>query len=169
MAPECSVEYDAIPASSPNAASQGYPSAAPDGPEHLVVQKFNVPEDIEVVWALAHYHTGAINQSLVVDDKVVCTSMPVYGTELNVAGNEKGYLVKITNCIGPDADSKVGRKLPLLVKKGAKVEIHGWCVAFPISSFPSRSLLLSPMSPPASPAQFTPLSRLRCARVSACE
>ena len=55
MAPECSVQYDAIPSDSPNSKSQGYPSAAPDGPEHLVVQKFVAPKDIEVI--CLYFHT----------------------------------------------------------------------------------------------------------------
>ena len=67
-----------IPSDSPNFASQGYPSAAPDGPEHLVTMGFTVPAPTEIVFALAHFHTGALNLSLVLNGETVCTSMPVY-------------------------------------------------------------------------------------------
>lgn len=124
MAPDCSVSYSAIPAGNNNS-GQGVPSQAPPGPEHLVIQDFKLPEGIELVRAIAHFHTGAINASLVVNGKIVCTSLPTYGTEVGVAGNEKGYLVAVSECLGDKAPTPHGSRTPLKLKKGDVLEVHG--------------------------------------------
>jgi len=61
----------------------------------------SLPKDLHLTMATGHMHTGAINVSMSVNDKLVCTSEPFYGTEEGVVGNEKGYLVKISPCIDP--------------------------------------------------------------------
>ena len=43
-----------------------------------------------VKWAYLHQHTGAINGTLTVNGKDVCTSKAIYGTDPgNKPGNEK--------------------------------------------------------------------------------
>lgn len=50
-----------------------------------------------------HQHTGAINSTMVVNGKEVCTSKAIYGTDPNnTPGNELGYVVNFTRCIDKD-------------------------------------------------------------------
>ena len=42
-----------------------------------------------LLFAVGHLHTGGLNISLSLNGRAVCTSLPTYGTELGVAGNEK--------------------------------------------------------------------------------
>lgn len=125
MAPSCSVEYNVISASSPNS-QQGYPSEGPPGDEHLATYTWRPTRDMTFVRAIAHFHTGAINVSLWIDGHLVCTSMPVYGQEVGVAGNEKGYLVDLTECMGDYAPAPYGTRKPVKVKAGSDVTVKGY-------------------------------------------
>ncbi|KAK3250713.1 hypothetical protein CYMTET_39918, partial [Cymbomonas tetramitiformis] len=66
-----------------------------------------VEADFELVFAVGHQHTGALNISLFINDERVCTSYPKYGAEDGVAGNEKNHLVEMTNCINKDIGGSV--------------------------------------------------------------
>jgi hypothetical protein len=59
---------------------------------------FTIEEDAEMVYAVGHLHTGGVNISMYLNNKHICTSYPTYGTMDGVAGNEKGYLVKMSTC-----------------------------------------------------------------------
>ena len=48
-----------------------------------------VPARMTLLFAVGHLHTGGLNISLSLNGRAVCTSLPTYGTELGVAGNEK--------------------------------------------------------------------------------
>lgn len=133
MAPQCYVQYNALPPGAPNS-QQGYPSAAPPGPEHLVEQKFPIPGDIDLILAIGHLHTGAINATLLLNGHFLCASLPVYGTEPDVAGNELGHLVQITQCVGPNATAP-GVSGPVALKKGDELTLQGW---YDVSSSDSR-------------------------------
>lgn len=83
--------------------------------------QLRLPYDVHVALAIGHMHTGAINVTLSVNDKLACVSEPTYGTEEGVPGNEKGYLVSISPCIAADSGG-------LDLKKGdiLKVEANYW-------------------------------------------
>jgi len=75
------------------------------------------PVTANVVLAIGHLHNGAKNVTLYVNDKEMCTTTPRYGTEVGVAGNEKGYLVEAPGCVDAGA-----------VKAGDKITVrsHYW-------------------------------------------
>jgi len=54
----------------------------------------------EMIWSYFHMHGGAISGSMYINSKLHCTSEPVVGTNAsNPPGNEKGFMVNITNCV----------------------------------------------------------------------
>jgi hypothetical protein len=56
-----------------------------------------------MLWGYVHQHVGALNGTLKVNGKPICTSKPIYGTDpAKPAGNEKGYVVNFTRCIDND-------------------------------------------------------------------
>jgi hypothetical protein len=77
-----------------------------------------VPARMTLLFAVGHLHTGGLNISLSLNGRAVCISLPTYGTELGVAGNEKGYLVHMSHCI----DSSTG---VLELRKGDEIAIDG--------------------------------------------
>lgn len=77
-----------------------------------------VPARMTLLFAVGHLHTGGLNISLSLNGQAVCTSFPTYGTELGVAGNEKGYLVHMSHCI----DGSTG---VLELRKGDQIAIDG--------------------------------------------
>jgi len=91
-------------------------------PEHLVQYSFKVPVDVTVVFAAGHQHTGALNISLNVNGVRQCTSYPRYGTQKDVAGNELGYLVQMSNCVNASTG-------PLKLKRGDEVRIDSYYYA----------------------------------------
>jgi hypothetical protein len=57
----------------------------------------------EMKWAYGHQHIGAINTTMKVNGKPICTSHAIYGTDpTNKPGNELGYVVNFTRCIDSD-------------------------------------------------------------------
>mmetsp|Transcript_12072 Transcript_12072/g.24564 ORF Transcript_12072/g.24564 Transcript_12072/m.24564 type:complete len:498 (+) Transcript_12072:86-1579(+) len=62
----------------------------------------------KLVWAQSHLHTGAINGTLLLNGRVVCTATTTHGTdsdETTNARNEQNHLVRIDSCydeIGED-------------------------------------------------------------------
>uniref|UniRef100_A0A6T0BIG8 Uncharacterized protein n=1 Tax=Emiliania huxleyi TaxID=2903 RepID=A0A6T0BIG8_EMIHU len=88
-------------------------------PEHLAQYEFETPTDVTVLFAAGHQHVGALNISLFVNERRVCTSYPRYGAERGVAGDELGYLVQMSPC----ADASTG---PLAWTKGDTVRIDSW-------------------------------------------
>ncbi|KAJ8598791.1 hypothetical protein CTAYLR_010188 [Chrysophaeum taylorii] len=91
-------------------------------PEQLSSTSFTPPFDMEILLAIGHQHVGAINISLFVNDVFVCASYPTYGTDPNnTAGNEQGYLVKISYCYDKD-DSPA----PLVVRRNDTVRLDSW-------------------------------------------
>ena len=82
---------------------------------------FTVEEDAEIVYAVGHLHTGGVNISMYVNDEYVCTSYPTYGTDpSNTAGNEKGYLVKMSYCFSQNETTP-----SVKVQKGDTIDIEG--------------------------------------------
>merc|ERR1711974_230087 len=90
--------------------------------EHVSSTEFTVPSDMSVQLAIGHQHTGALNISLFVNGKFICASLPRYGEQEGVAGNEKGYLVAMSRCFDMAANGGV----PLGLKKGDAVRLDSW-------------------------------------------
>jgi len=54
----------------------------------------------EMLWGYMHMHAGGIMGSMSINGKEYCQSLPVVGTDPeNPAGNEQGFLVKVTECV----------------------------------------------------------------------
>ncbi|MED6118854.1 hypothetical protein PIB30_006347 [Stylosanthes scabra] len=68
-----------------------------------------------VVYGVAHQHSGGIGSTLYGQDgRVICTSMPNYGSG-DEAGNESGYIVGMSTCYPKPGSVKIfdGEKLTL--------------------------------------------------------
>uniref|UniRef100_A0A6T9LG12 Uncharacterized protein n=1 Tax=Haptolina ericina TaxID=156174 RepID=A0A6T9LG12_9EUKA len=104
-APDCAAFYDVL--------------RNDDQPERADTYEYTVPKRATVLYAVGHQHTGALNISMYVNGKRTCTSYPTYGTQVDVPGNESGYLVKMSLCI----DESTG---PLHLQKGDVVKIESW-------------------------------------------
>lgn len=105
----------------PNCAAYYNVLASDAQPESVSSTDFTVPHAGEVVHAIGHQHTGAINVSMWLNGQFVCASYPSYGTEADVAGNELGHLVKMSVCLDKDATGKT-----MKTKKGDKVTIKAY-------------------------------------------
>jgi hypothetical protein len=56
-----------------------------------------------MLWSYTHMHLGAINSTYYINGKPHCSSYPIIGTNAsNPPGNEKGFVVKFTDCIDKD-------------------------------------------------------------------
>ncbi|XP_047314005.1 uncharacterized protein LOC124917689 [Impatiens glandulifera] len=63
-----------------------------------------MPTGGEVIYAVAHQHTGGIGSTLFGEDgRVICSSKPTYGEGKEV-GDEEGYIVGMSTCY-PDPGS----------------------------------------------------------------
>lgn len=90
----------------PNCAAYYGVQASDEEPESMSETTFTVPHSGEVVHAIGHLHTGAINVSMWLNGEFVCASYPTYGTEKDVPGNELGHLVKMSICLDKDTTGK---------------------------------------------------------------
>lgn len=65
---------------------------------------FNMPRGGNVIYGVAHQHSGGIGSALYrKDGRVICSSLPSYGKGTE-AGNESGYIVGMSTCY-PDPGS----------------------------------------------------------------
>lgn len=65
----------------------------------------------EMIWSYMHMHSGGLSGSMYINSKLYCTSLPVVGTDAsNPPGNEKGFMVNITNCVN---ENTLGNKVRL--------------------------------------------------------
>jgi hypothetical protein len=75
-----------------------------------------------MMWSYTHQHLGAINSTMFLNDKPYCTGFPVHGTDpTNPPGNEKGFVVKFTDCVSRDG---LGNQVRL--NAGDKLRIEAW-------------------------------------------
>lgn len=85
-----------------------------------------LPHDTRFFQLWGHIHIAGYNLTLYHGDstaaKPICTSSPVYGTEPNKVGNEKGYVVKMTKCLFTDE--------PYVIKKGEKITLQAYVHVF---------------------------------------
>ncbi|KAM6583957.1 hypothetical protein CsatB_010959 [Cannabis sativa] len=60
-----------------------------------------------VVYGVAHQHTGGVGSTLYGEDgRVICSSIPIYGTGKEV-GNETGYIVGMSTCYPKPGSVKI--------------------------------------------------------------
>merc|ERR1712048_568140 len=71
---------------------------------------WTAPVSGDILLSVGHVHAGAINITLFINDEEACTTVPIYGTQEGVPGNEKGYLVGNPACVKTD-HVKVGDKI----------------------------------------------------------
>lgn len=64
--------------------------------------------DGDIVFGVGHIHNAGINTTVSRNGVDVCTTVPVYGTEVGVPGNEKGYLTAAPPCIMHGEENKAG-------------------------------------------------------------
>lgn len=75
-----------------------------------------------MLWSYMHQHSGAINGSMYVNGEWVCTTIPQHGTDpSNPPGNEKGYTIGFSACIGEGPPWNKNNKIYL--KKGDVVRV----------------------------------------------
>lgn len=75
----------------------------------------------EMLWSYTHQHLGGINATMHINGKPHCTSYAVHGTDpTNPVGNEKGFVVKFTECVSKPLGNKVR------LNKGDKVKLEAW-------------------------------------------
>jgi hypothetical protein len=89
-------------------------------PENLTSSSYTVPQDAEVVFAVGHQHVGAINISLFKNDEFVCASFPTYGKTPDKPGDERGFVVQMSNCIDKDTTGSVK------LHKGDSIRVDSW-------------------------------------------
>jgi len=76
----------------------------------------------DMIWSYTHMHLGAINSTLTVNGKTMCTGYPIIGTDAsNPLGNEKGFNVGYTNCI-----DKSGLGNNFRLNKGDILAVEAW-------------------------------------------
>ncbi|KAL4584668.1 hypothetical protein LXL04_009274 [Taraxacum kok-saghyz] len=69
----------------------------------------SVPIGGDVVYGVAHLHSGGIGSALYGEDgRVICSSQAIYG-EGNEAGNEAGYIVGMTTCYPKPGSIKINK------------------------------------------------------------
>lgn len=67
------------------------------------------PDSGDVIYGVAHQHTGGIGSTLFGEDgRVICSSIPIYG-EGNEAGNEAGYIVGMSTCYPKPGTMKISQ------------------------------------------------------------
>ena len=101
-ASNCNIEYNIAAGSARN-------------PIDVTELSWTSPYAGDIVFGIGHQHIGSENITLSLDGTPLCTSVPRYGTEAGVAGNELGYVVEIPAC-----DFS---KSPVKVKKGSKITL----------------------------------------------
>jgi len=96
----CQIEYDVKPWSKGHVNGSG---------KYLDVRrtKLPIPTGGYVIYGAGHLHIGGIGSTLYGQDKrVICSSLPRYGTG-NKVGNEKGYIVGMSTCYPQPGSVKI--------------------------------------------------------------
>ncbi|CAO2184470.1 unnamed protein product [Urochloa humidicola] len=88
--PACKIEYQVEECSSPNRARNDC--------VHVQATKQVLQRGGDIVFGVAHQHSGGIGASLHGEDgRLLCESMPTYGNGQE-AGNEEGHIVGMSTC-----------------------------------------------------------------------
>nr|GMD32479.1 Protein kinase UbiB [Ipomoea batatas] len=82
-------------------------AAATDECVHSKSLTVSLPKGGDLIYAVAHQHTGGVGSSLFGEDgRVLCNSFPIYGNGTE-AGNEDGYLVGMSSCYPQPGSVKI--------------------------------------------------------------
>ena len=133
-APNCEYEYNA-----------GVNPLQRIGNVDVVEEVWPIPQRVEIIYGVAHMHTGAINVSISMKKKgllttwvPVCASFPVYGTNGTEVGNEAGHVVAVTWCLSSDGKNGGNmtpeqalhfRKDSLVLEQGDSLKVQGYYAA----------------------------------------
>merc|ERR1711920_1134668 len=82
---------------------------------------------VDLVYAVGHLHVGGLSLDLYNDEtgELICHSAPTYGEGLE-AGNEKGYLVGMSDCVfDPPLYMKRSEVLRTVSRYNNTVNHHG--------------------------------------------
>merc|ERR1712098_542716 len=75
-----------------------------------------------MLWGYTHMHLGATNSTFYLNDEPFCSSYPIHGKDpSNPPGDEKGFVVKFTDCVSSDL---LGN--PMRLNTGDKFKIEAW-------------------------------------------
>lgn len=95
---DCIVEYD-VENSTTGVATNDFTS--------IKKSSVSFPTGGDVVYGVAHQHSGGIGSALYGEDgRVICSSKPTYG-EGNIAGDEAGYIVGMSTCYPKPGSVKI--------------------------------------------------------------
>merc|ERR1712196_476961 len=73
----------------------------------------------DMLWSYIHVHGGTLGGSMSINGEEYCQSHPVVGDDpSNPAGNEQGFLVKVTECVD---HQQLGNKIRL--EKGDQLTV----------------------------------------------
>merc|ERR1711874_25766 len=79
-------------------------------PVKVTSHSWIAPVSGTIAFAVGHVHNAGMNVSLAINDNIVCTTVPIYGSQEGVPGNEKGYLVGNPGCDSV-GEAKFGDKI----------------------------------------------------------
>ncbi|XP_043690040.1 uncharacterized protein LOC122640846 [Telopea speciosissima] len=78
--------------------------------------KIVIPGGGEIIYGVAHQHSGGVGSTLYGEDgRVLCSSLPIYG-EGQEPGNEAGYIVGMSSCYPQPGTVKVFEKETLILE-----------------------------------------------------
>lgn len=140
---DCKVEYEV------ESCSDG---EAKDGCSDTKSVRLMFPDGGDVIYGVAHQHTGGIGSTLYGEDgRVICSSNPFYGNGVE-PGNEAGYIVGMSTCYPQPGTVKIskGETLTLVSNYDSKRRHTGVMGLFYLlvarsDSSPSLSLLHEPV------------------------
>ncbi|KAL3529035.1 hypothetical protein ACH5RR_008357 [Cinchona calisaya] len=103
---DCLIEYDVEPCPA---------GVASDDCIHTKSASIILPTGGNVIYGVAHQHTGGIGSALYgKDGRVICSSLPIYG-EGKEPGNEAGYIVGMSTCYPQPGSVKISHGETLTV------------------------------------------------------
>ncbi|KAL5795391.1 hypothetical protein ACOSQ2_000211 [Xanthoceras sorbifolium] len=83
---------------------------------HTKRTSFTLPTGGNVIYGVAHQHSGGIGSALYREDgQVICSSIPTYGNGKE-AGNEDGYIVGMSTCYPEPGSVKITDEETLIVE-----------------------------------------------------
>jgi len=113
----CQVEYDVAPCSA---------GSPPSDCIHTHEAHMVIPRGGDVIYAVAHQHTGGVGSVLYGQDgREICSSLPIYG-QGREPGNETGYVVGMGTCYPEPGSVKIyNETLKLQAKYSSEVRHTG--------------------------------------------